>query len=68
MLAGVLLGLTGALASARVMESLLFATRATDVPNLLAVTALVASVALAACLVPAWRAARVAPMTGLRQV
>jgi predicted lysophospholipase L1 biosynthesis ABC-type transport system permease subunit len=66
-LAGLALGLVGARALARLIESLLFATSAMDVPNLLGVSALFLIVALAACLVPAWRASRVAPMIALRQ-
>jgi putative ABC transport system permease protein len=65
-LPGIALGLLGARALARLIESMLFATSAMDVPNLLAVSALFLAVALAACLVPAWRASRVAPMAALR--
>jgi putative ABC transport system permease protein len=66
-LAGIALGLAGALGLTRVLESLLFATSPTDVPNLVAVSALFLLVALAACLVPAWRAAAVPPMVALRE-
>jgi ABC-type lipoprotein release transport system permease subunit len=48
-------------------EAMLFGTSPLDVHNLLVVSALFLLVALAACAVPAWRAARVSPMTALRQ-
>jgi putative ABC transport system permease protein len=66
-LAGIVVGLAGALALARLIQSILFATSPRDLPSLLAVSALFLAVALVACLVPALRAARVAPMTALRQ-
>jgi putative ABC transport system permease protein len=66
-LAGIAAGLGGALALARFIRSMLFETRPVDVPSLLAVSALFLAVALAACVLPAWRAARVDPMTALRE-
>jgi putative ABC transport system permease protein len=59
-LIGIVLGLGGATWLTRFIRSMLFATDPLDATNLLAV-------ALAACLVPAWRAARVDPMSVLRQ-
>jgi len=64
--AGILVGLGGALGLTRYMRSLLFATDPIDAPTLAGVAVLFASVALAACVVPAWRAARVDPMSSLR--
>lgn len=63
---GIAIGLGGALLLGRSLESLLFEVGARD-PGTLGVTALaVASIGLAACLVPALRAARVDPATVLR--
>jgi putative ABC transport system permease protein len=61
------LGLAGAVGLSRFIQSMLFATRPVDVPTLAGVSVLFLSVALAACLVPAWRAASVHPMSALRQ-
>jgi putative ABC transport system permease protein len=66
-LAGIVLGLGGAAGLTRFIRSMLFATSPLDVTNLLAVAALLLAVALAACLIPAWRAARVDPTIALRQ-
>jgi len=66
-LVGIVLGLGGATWLTRFIRSMLFATDPLDATNLLAVAALLLAVALAACLVPAWRAARVDPMSVLRQ-
>ena len=60
-LAGVALGIGGAFALTRVMESLLFHVSATNPTTYVGVTALFISVALAASYVPARRAARVDP-------
>lgn len=65
-LIGIALGLTGAVSLARFIQALLFETSPLDAINLIAVSALFLSVALAACLVPAWRASRIDPATALR--
>ena len=66
-LAGIGLGLAGAASLTRFIESMLFATDPLDRVTLAAVAATFAIVALAACMVPAWRASRVEPMKALRQ-
>jgi len=63
---GIAAGLAGALALTRLMSSLLFGVSATDVFTFAAVAALLASVTLAATVVPAFRASRVDPMVALR--
>jgi putative ABC transport system permease protein len=65
--AGIVLGLAGAMALTRFLQSMLFQTSPIDAPSLIAVSALFLAVALAACFVPAWRAARIDPMSALRQ-
>jgi putative ABC transport system permease protein len=64
---GIAIGLGGAAALARFIRSMLFETSPLEVPTLLEVSALFLAVALVACLVPAWRAARIDPMSALRQ-
>ena len=66
-IAGLAVGLGGAIGLARFIESMLFATSAIDVPVLAGVSVLFMAVALGACFVPAWRAASVDPMTALRK-
>jgi putative ABC transport system permease protein len=66
-LIGIAIGMAGAMGLARFIQSLLFDTSPLDAINLIAVSALFLSVALAACLVPAWRASRIDPATALRQ-
>lgn len=63
--AGVALGVTGALALTRAMESLLYGVSATDVWTFGGAAALVAVIAMVATYVPARRAARVDPRTAL---
>lgn len=65
--AGLAIGLTGAVAASRLLTSLLFGVQSTDPVTYLAVTAIIAIVALAACYVPAYRATRVDPLVALRQ-
>ena len=66
-LCGVALGLGGAVGLTRFIRSMLFATSPLDATNLAAVAALLLVVALVACLLPAWRAARADPLPALRQ-
>lgn len=64
---GLLLGLAGALALGTLLASQLYGVGASDPRVLLAVVVALAAVALAACTVPALRAARLDPMLALRQ-
>jgi putative ABC transport system permease protein len=64
--AGIAAGLAGALVLSRSMGSLLFGVRPFDLPTYATATALLASVALVACVYPAWRAACVDPAVALR--
>jgi len=66
-LAGIVLGLGGAAGLTRFIRSMLFATDPLDMATMVAVAVLLLSVALMACVVPAWRASRVDPMSVLRQ-
>jgi putative ABC transport system permease protein len=65
--AGLLAGLGGAIGLTRFIQSMLFQTSPLDAISLTAVSAVFLVVAMAACLVPAWRAARLDPMLALRQ-
>jgi predicted permease len=63
---GLVIGGAGALALASAVRTVLFETEPTDLPTFLGVAAVLASVALAACLMPARRAASVDPLVALR--
>jgi predicted permease len=64
---GVVAGFAVSLVLSRFVSSLLFSTHAIDPATFLAVATLLLAVALLACWVPAYRAARVDPVNVLRQ-
>jgi putative ABC transport system permease protein len=66
MLVGLGLGLVGALAVSRVLTALLYGVTPSDPATLAGVAILLGIVAVAACYIPARRAARVDPITSLR--
>jgi predicted permease len=63
---GIVAGLIGAVALTRVMASLLFGISATDTLTFILVPLMLASVAFAATVIPAWRTTRVDPVVALR--
>ncbi|HEY4303640.1 MAG TPA: ABC transporter permease [Gemmatimonadaceae bacterium] len=63
---GIALGIVGALALARVTQSLLFGVSPTDLTTYLSVGGMILVVALLACLIPARRAMRVDPLVAIR--
>jgi putative ABC transport system permease protein len=65
-LIGLAIGLAGALSLGRVLSSLLYGVQASDPGTFLCVASLLTLIALAACYIPARRAASVAPMVALR--
>jgi predicted permease len=64
--AGIIVGLAGALASGRSLASFLYGVSTTDLPTFAGVTVILTSVALVACVIPAFRAMRVNPIAALR--
>lgn len=65
-LAGVALGVAGALAASRLLANFLFEVRPSDPATFVAVALLLAAIALLASIVPALRATRVDPVIALR--
>ena len=63
---GALIGLLGAVAASRVIDTLLFGVSRLDPGTYVGVTGLLFAVSAIACWVPAWRAARVDPASTLR--
>lgn len=63
---GLMVGIAGALAGARVLSSMLYGVHSTDAATFGAVSLVLAAVALLACYLPARRAARVDPLVALR--
>ena len=66
-LAGTLFGLLGAYAAMRGLRALLYGAAPTDPATFIAVTAVMAAVATAACVVPAGRAMRINPLVAIRR-
>jgi len=64
--AGVAIGICGALALGRVLQSLLFEIKPTDPATFVGVATALLIVALAACWIPAQRAMKIEPMEALR--
>jgi predicted permease len=64
---GIVAGLAGAFALTRVMASLLFGVSTMDAATFSAVPVLLAVVAFAAAVIPAWRTTRVDPAVALRE-
>jgi ABC-type antimicrobial peptide transport system permease subunit len=65
-LIGIALGTMGALVAARLLEKLVYGVKASDPLTLAVVATSLLGVSVAASLLPAWRAARLDPVTVLR--
>jgi ABC-type antimicrobial peptide transport system permease subunit len=65
--AGTILGVIGSALTGEAMQAVLFHVRALDAAPLAATAAIVAIVSIAACLLPARRAARISPMQALAE-
>ena len=65
--AGIAAGLAGAFALKRALSSLLFGIEAHDPETFASVACVLIAIAFAACLLPAYRAARIDPIIALRE-
>jgi len=63
---GLAIGLAGSAAATQLIQSVLYATRPLDAVVYATVIGVLLAVAGVACLLPAWRAARIDPMQALR--
>jgi putative ABC transport system permease protein len=63
---GALLGVAGALLASQALDALLFGISRFDPFTYIAAIVLLSAVAAMACVLPAWRAARIDPMVALR--
>ena len=63
---GIVLGVLGALALSRFMSGLLYEVEATDPLTFILISTVLSVAALCACIIPAYRAAKIGPMEALR--
>jgi len=63
---GLVVGVAGALVFTRVLGSWVYGVSTRDPVTFLAVPALILVVAMGACLIPGWKAARIDPVNALR--
>ena len=64
---GMMLGLAGAFALTRVLQNMLFGVSASDTLTFAGAAVVLGAVAIVASIIPAWQAARIDPVTALRQ-
>jgi ABC-type antimicrobial peptide transport system permease subunit len=64
--AGVLLGIAGALAVSGVLQNILYSVKPMDPPTYVVAAATLLSMGIAACIIPAWRAASADALAALR--
>lgn len=65
-LTGVIAGIAGSLLLGRILNTMIYGVKLTDLSTFAAVVGILAVVSLLACIVPAWRATQVEPLKVLR--